>query len=167
MASRPRKPMTLASPHSHGQNAFGDSSSALPSVVLTLFRLYHPTTFLRLLHQSGHWQSSQVRSALLFWEYHLNLSVRSLLCSTGFLIGFGRQLKSMVDEKRKKTTIIFLSALFGTLVSALLFDSRLLVFLCLLVQIPSYIWYCASYFPFAQECILSCLKGVKGRFTGG
>ena len=72
----------------------------------------------------------------------------------------------MVDEKRKLTTIVFVSALFGTLISAILFDSRILVFLCLIVQIPSYIWYCASYFPFAQDCIKSCLKGMTSRFTG-
>ena len=82
------------------------------------------------------------------------------------MIGFQRQFKSMVDEKRKLTTIVFVSALFGTLISAILFDSRILVFLCLIVQIPSYIWYCASYFPFAQDCIKSCLKGMTSRFTG-
>lgn len=70
----------------------------------------------------------------------------------------------MVDEKRKMTSIIFGSALLGTLISALLFDSRLLVLACLLVQIPAYIWYCASYFPFAQDCIKSCLRGFTDRF---
>lgn len=70
----------------------------------------------------------------------------------------------MIDEKRRTTSIIFGSALLGTLVSAILFDSRLLVFVCLVVQIPSYIWYCASYFPFAQDCIKSCLRGFTDRF---
>jgi hypothetical protein len=86
------------------------------------------------------------------------------LSRTGFLIGFQRQFKSMIDEKRKMTSIIFGSALLGTLISALIFDSRLLVFACLLVQIPAYIWYCASYFPFAQDCIKSCLRGFTDRF---
>jgi hypothetical protein len=60
--------------------------------------------------------------------------------------------------------MVFGGALLGTLVSAMLFDSRLLVFLCLMVQIPAYIWYCASYFPFAQDCIRSCLRGMTERF---
>jgi hypothetical protein len=70
----------------------------------------------------------------------------------------------MVDEKRRMTSIVFGCALMGTLISAIIFDSRLLVFCCLVVQIPSYIWYCASYFPFAQDCIRSCLRGLTERF---
>lgn len=70
----------------------------------------------------------------------------------------------MVDQDRRITTIIFVGALTGTLISALVFKSKILVLLFLLVQIPAYIWYCASYIPFARDCIKSCLKGVRDRF---
>lgn len=70
----------------------------------------------------------------------------------------------MVEEKRRVTTIVFVSALFGTLISALLFNSGILVMLCLLVHIPAYIWYCASYFPFAQNCIMNAIQGCLDKF---
>lgn len=70
----------------------------------------------------------------------------------------------MVDPERRICFGMFATALVGTLVSALLFESKLLVLLCLVVQIPSYIWYCASYIPFARDCIKSCLRGITGRF---
>ena len=60
--------------------------------------------------------------------------------------------------KRRVASIIFLGALIGTLVSALVFESKLLVLAFLMIQIPAYIWYCASYIPFAQDCIKSCMK---------
>ena len=69
----------------------------------------------------------------------------------------------MVDADRRICSIIFLSALVGTLFSALVIGSKLLVLLCLMVQIPAYIWYCASYIPFARDCIKSCLKSIRDK----
>jgi len=86
------------------------------------------------------------------------------LFRTGFLLGFKRQFQNMVDPERRICSLIFVSALCGTLVSALVFNSKLLVLLCLVFQIPSYIWYCASYIPFARDCIKSCLSGLTNRF---
>lgn len=63
----------------------------------------------------------------------------------------------MSDDNRRIASIIFLGALAGTLVSAIVFSSKLLVMLFLVIQIPAYIWYCASYIPFARDCIRSCL----------
>ena len=60
--------------------------------------------------------------------------------------------------RRRVASIVFIGALIGTLVSALVFGSKLLVLLFLMIQIPAYLWYCASYIPFAQDCIKSCLK---------
>jgi hypothetical protein len=70
----------------------------------------------------------------------------------------------MVDPDRRICSIIFACALAGTLVSALVLHSKLLVLLCLVVQIPAYIWYCASYIPFARDCILGCLRGIADKF---
>lgn len=127
-------------------------------------RVYHTASFLWVVLESCHWQSRQVRRAFFLWKYHLYCGVEVGVFRTGFLIGFKRQFQSMVDEKRRTTSIVFGSALLGTLVSAILLDSRLLVFVCLMVQIPAYIWYCASYFPFAQDCIKACLRGLTERF---
>ena len=127
-------------------------------------RLYHTAAFLWLVLEPRDGQSRQVRCAVFLWKYHLYSRVEVRVFRTGFLIGFKRQFQSMVDEKRRTTSIVFGSALLGTLVSAILFDSRLLVFVCLIVQIPAYIWYCASYFPFAQDCIKACLRGLTERF---
>jgi hypothetical protein len=70
----------------------------------------------------------------------------------------------MADKDRRYTSIIFMSALVMTVFSAVALESRLLVFLCLLVQIPAYIWYVASYIPFARSCILNCIKSVFRRW---
>lgn len=70
----------------------------------------------------------------------------------------------MVDPDRRICSAIFFCALLGTLVSALILGSKILVLLCLMVQIPAYIWYCASYIPFARDCIKSCLKSIRDRF---
>lgn len=69
----------------------------------------------------------------------------------------------MVDKERRITSIVFITALVMTIVSAVLFESRLLVLLCLIVQIPAYIWYVATYIPFARSCILNCINSVFRR----
>lgn len=71
----------------------------------------------------------------------------------------------MADLDRRITSIIFIGALLGTLFFALVFKSSILVILCLVIQIPAYIWYCATYIPFARDCIKACLRSVfnKGK----
>jgi hypothetical protein len=82
---------------------------------------------------------------------------------TGFLIGFKRQIKNMVDKERRITSAIFIGALLGTLFSAIVLQSPALVIICLVVQIPAYIWYCATYIPFARDCIKACLRGCLNK----
>lgn len=66
--------------------------------------------------------------------------------------------------------MIFFSSLVGCMVFSLIFESRLLVFLCVMIQIPSYIWYCATYIPFARDCLKSlvggCWQAIKNKFRG-
>jgi hypothetical protein len=71
----------------------------------------------------------------------------------------------MADKERRVTSIIFLGGLLGTLFSAIVLSSQLLVILFLIVQIPAYIWYCASYIPFARDCIKSCLNSCVKKVT--
>jgi hypothetical protein len=76
-------------------------------------------------------------------------------------------MKNMVDKDRRVTSIIFLVGLLGTLFSAIVLGSKLLVILFLIIQIPAYIWYCASYIPFARDCLKSCFKSCLKKATKG
>lgn len=69
----------------------------------------------------------------------------------------------MVDKERRYTSAIFIGALLGTLFSAIVLQSAALVIICLIVQIPAYIWYCATYIPFARDCIKACLRGCLNK----
>ena len=69
----------------------------------------------------------------------------------------------MVDKERRITSAIFIGALLGTLFSAIVLKSAILVIICLVVQIPAYIWYCATYIPFARDCIKACLRGCLNK----
>jgi Got1/Sft2-like family len=77
---------------------------------------------------------------------------------TGFLIGFKKQCENMVDKERRITTIVFFSAMIMVFVSCYALHSKLLVLIFLIVEICAYIWYAASYIPFAQNCIKGCLN---------
>lgn len=68
----------------------------------------------------------------------------------------------MIDKTRLITSLVFLGALIMTLISALVFKSGLLVFIFLIIQICAYIWYCASYIPFARDCMKSCFGRLMG-----
>lgn len=83
-----------------------------------------------------------------------SLGILVSMAGSGFLIGFKRQCRMMFKPSRFITTIIFLSALVLTLVSALVLKSRLLTFIFMLVEIVAYIWYVISYLPFAQRLVI-------------
>lgn len=73
----------------------------------------------------------------------------------------------MADKERRVTSIIFIGGLLGTLFSAIVLSSKVLVILFLIVQIPAYIWYCATYIPFARDCIKSCLRSCLNKVRKG
>ena len=77
---------------------------------------------------------------------------------TGFLVGFKKQWQNMIDKTRLYTSIVFLAALIMTLVSALIIQSGWLVLLFLIIQMCAYVWYVASYIPFARDCLRSCFS---------
>eukprot|EP00270_Netrium_digitus_P016476 TRINITY_DN5918_c1_g1_i4.p1 TRINITY_DN5918_c1_g1~~TRINITY_DN5918_c1_g1_i4.p1 ORF type:complete len:300 (-),score=88.40 TRINITY_DN5918_c1_g1_i4:374-1141(-) len=56
------------------------------------------------------------------------------LSSTGFLIGFGRQLSLMCDPVRGLAAGIFIAAIFCTLIAALYVHDALLTMVCIIVQ---------------------------------
>jgi hypothetical protein len=83
-----------------------------------------------------------------------SLGVLVSFAGSGFLIGFKRQCRMMFKPSRFLTTVIFLSALAMTLVSALVLHSRLLTFIFMLIELVAYIWYVLSYLPFAQKLVI-------------
>ncbi|KAI9144724.1 SFT2 domain-containing protein [Paraphysoderma sedebokerense] len=82
-------------------------------------------------------------------------NVLSLL-STGFLIGFKRQVKAMFDKVRIAATIIYLASMIFTLVAAFTVRSVVLVILLAVIQFLALFWYSASYIPFARDMIKRC-----------
>lgn len=77
-------------------------------------------------------------------------------------MGFTKQFQQMTDKTRIWTSIIFFTALFLTLFSALVLKNGLLVFIFLIIQFSAFVWYCASYIPFARDCIKGCISKLIG-----
>ncbi|OMJ67343.1 hypothetical protein SteCoe_35518 [Stentor coeruleus] len=98
-------------------------------------------------------------------RYALSFTLGNILSlvGTGFLLGFKRQMKSAFDEKRRFTTIIFFTAMALTLISVFFFNIPLLILLFVVIQICSYVWYMASYFPWGREILSGCFKKCCGR----
>jgi hypothetical protein len=58
--------------------------------------------------------------------------------------------------------VIFFGSMIMILISVYLLKSKLLVLIFLIVEVCAYVWYTASYIPFAQSCLKNCLsKSVK------
>ena len=90
----------------------------------------------------------------------------SLLSST-FLSGPSRQFKSMFDEKRRTTSIVYLSTLSTSIVVCFIPLPALVkmgvLVLLLLVQMGASLWYTLSYVPYgragARRMLNSLLSG--------
>jgi hypothetical protein len=55
----------------------------------------------------------------------------------------------MADKERRITTIVFFGAMIMILISVYVLKSKLLVLIFLIVEVCAYVWYTASYIPFA------------------
>lgn len=88
------------------------------------------------------------------------------LCSSMFLCGPKRQFKRMFDDKRKITTIVYLSTLILAIIVCFIpFNNtvKLSILVILLVaQFLSSFWYTMSYIPFARKTIINCFKREFG-----
>lgn len=85
------------------------------------------------------------------------------LSSSMFLVGPKRQFKNMFDDKRKWTTITYLTCLVLTLIICFVpgMDdlTRLLILVLLLfVQFFASLWYSLSYIPFARKAVINFFK---------
>ena len=87
------------------------------------------------------------------------------LVSTGFLTGFGRQLKNMFHGTRFVATCVYLASLIMTLVCAVKLKSFPLTVVFLGVQYCAYIWYCMSYIPGGRAMLKSCAGACCGGLT--
>lgn len=82
------------------------------------------------------------------------------ICSTGFLIGPGRQARNMASSSRWIAALVYLAAMVMTLVSAFKIQIGLVTVACIVVQFCAMVWYCMSYIPFGRQMLAKCCAGV-------
>ena len=92
-------------------------------------------------------------------------NILALLASV-FLCGPERQLKLMMDDKRKHSALLYVSCIALTLVILFIPMERLIklliIFLVVLVQLAAGVWYNLSYIPFGRRAFCRCFKSVAG-----
>lgn len=88
------------------------------------------------------------------------------LLSSMFLCGPKQQFKNMFDDKRKVTTIVFLSSLLLSIIVCFIKFNKgsklAILILLLIVQFLASVWYSLSYIPFARRAVLKCCKNTLG-----
>ena len=100
--------------------------------------------------------------------FALNYSFGNILSlmSSCFLCGPRKQFKNLFDEKRRQTSIIYLSCLGSTLVVVFLplnWVLQLILLLCLLItQCLSSFWYSLSYIPYGRRTVTRVIKRTLG-----
>ncbi|KAG0246526.1 Got1/Sft2-like family-domain-containing protein [Mortierella sp. GBAus27b] len=81
------------------------------------------------------------------------------LLSTSFLIGPGKQIKTMFAPVRMVASIVFLSMIVVTLVVAFTLKSFLLCLILCIIQFLALFWYSASYIPYGRAAIRKVVGG--------
>ncbi|KAF9900314.1 hypothetical protein EC991_007635 [Linnemannia zychae] len=81
------------------------------------------------------------------------------LLSTTFLIGPGKQIKTMFAPVRMVASIVFLALIVVTLVVAFTIQSSLLCLILCIVQFIALFWYSASYIPYGRAAIKKVVGG--------
>ncbi|KAG6379128.1 SFT2-domain-containing protein [Boletus reticuloceps] len=76
------------------------------------------------------------------------------LVGTGFLIGFGSQIKLMFKPVRVLATIIFLASIGLVYVGAFVIKSEVRPPIFVIIEYLAYTWYCLSYIPYARSAVL-------------
>lgn len=94
--------------------------------------------------------------------FAFQFSIGNLLStlSTGFIVGFRTQARSMTQEHRAPSAALYLVSMIATLFMSLAMQPRaLVVLLCIAVQYGAMIWYIASYVPFGRSILTRCCQG--------
>ncbi|KAF9352709.1 hypothetical protein BGX26_009495 [Mortierella sp. AD094] len=81
------------------------------------------------------------------------------LLSTTFLIGPGKQIKTMFAPVRMVASIVFLSLIVITLVVAFTLRASLLCLILCIIQFLALFWYSASYIPYGRAAIKKVVGG--------
>ncbi|RHZ68366.1 hypothetical protein Glove_295g39 [Diversispora epigaea] len=81
--------------------------------------------------------------------------------STGFIVGFKKQLKSMFAPVRWVASLIVIGAMIATLVVAFVLKSGILSLIMCLIQFAAFLWYCASYIPYGRTIIRRIFGGLS------
>ena len=79
------------------------------------------------------------------------------LGSMMFLMGPMKQCQSMMDEKRRIATLVYIGSLIMTIVTAFVVKSMLLCLVCIAIQYTALFWYSLSYIPYGQSMLLRVL----------
>ncbi|GBB85551.1 hypothetical protein RclHR1_12040003 [Rhizophagus clarus] len=86
------------------------------------------------------------------------------LLSTGFLVGFKKQIKTMFAPVRWFASAIYLGTLVLTLVVAFVLKNGILCIILCIIQWMALFWYCASYIPYGRAIIKkvfgSCVDSI-------
>ncbi|KAF9310640.1 hypothetical protein BGZ91_007041 [Linnemannia elongata] len=75
------------------------------------------------------------------------------LLSTTFLIGPGKQIKTMFAPVRMVASIVFLAMIVATLIVAFTIQATLLCLILCIIQFLALFWYSASYIPYGRAAI--------------
>ncbi|RWS21436.1 hypothetical protein B4U80_07514 [Leptotrombidium deliense] len=79
------------------------------------------------------------------------------MCSTVFLMGPWRQLKTMFKETRIIATCLVLFFIVLTLLSALVWEKRGLAIIFCICEFLAMTWYSLSYIPYARDAVKKTL----------
>jgi len=75
------------------------------------------------------------------------------LVSTGFLVGFKKQVKTMFAPVRWFASVLFLVSMAATLFFAIVLKIFFLCLIMCVIQWCALLWYCASYIPYGRTII--------------
>jgi len=79
------------------------------------------------------------------------------LAGTGFLIGFGSQIKLMFKPVRILATVVFLASIALVFVGAFVIKNDILCIIFVIIEYLAYTWYTLSYIPYARTAILKVI----------
>lgn len=83
------------------------------------------------------------------------------LGSSAFLVGPKRQLRNMSHPTRWVCALVYVGAIVGTVVFALVPPHSLpIVTACIVVQFLAMFWYCLSYIPYGRRMLMACCRSM-------
>ena len=75
------------------------------------------------------------------------------LGASSFLVGPSRQCRDMFAPDRRTASILYLSTLFGSLISVFWLKWQIVSFGLVVLQFCALTWYMLSYVPYGQQCL--------------